>query len=114
MSLQIELSTSGAVQVVTLAGTLESSNVSKLKQQLEELVKETPSGIVLSLEDLDFLDSSGIGIILFGSKLSLSHRIPFLLSGPNEVVRQTIALTQIDRFLQVTPSLEVALERLAS
>ena len=114
MFLQIDVTKNGSVQVVALSGTLESSNVSKLKQQLESLLKETPSGLVLDLESLDFLDSSGIGIILYGAKLSLNQRVPFFLSGPNEVVRQTIALTQIDRFLQVTPSLDVALDRIAS
>ncbi|MET3505665.1 anti-sigma F factor antagonist [Halalkalibacter oceani] len=65
MSLQIDLQQKGSVLLVRLVGELDHHTAEKLRNQVEDnLAKQQIKHIVLNLEQLTFMDSSGLGVIL--------------------------------------------------
>lgn len=63
MSLQIELEQKGHVLLIRLEGELDHHAAKELKAKVEALIAQT-THIVLNLEKLSFMDSSGLGVIL--------------------------------------------------
>lgn len=65
MSLGIRMETKNDVLIVRLQGDLDHHTAIELRNQVDEVLKDTEiRHIVLSLADLEFMDSSGIGVIL--------------------------------------------------
>ncbi|NGQ94647.1 anti-sigma F factor antagonist [Brevibacillus sp. SYP-B805] len=66
MSLQIELETKRDVLVVRLQGELDHHTAEELRTKVDGVLTNHPDirHLVLSLADLAFMDSSGIGVIL--------------------------------------------------
>ncbi|SFE32291.1 anti-sigma F factor antagonist [Alteribacillus iranensis] len=65
MSLSVNLETKGNVLCIRLEGELDHHAAGKLRQQVDNVLQEKGiKHIVLNLEELTFMDSSGIGVIL--------------------------------------------------
>lgn len=65
MSLNIDLSKKGTVLLVRLEGELDHHTAVELRSQIDEKFNnENIKHIVLNLEQLSFMDSSGLGVIL--------------------------------------------------
>ncbi|MBC8080711.1 MAG: anti-sigma F factor antagonist [Gorillibacterium sp.] len=66
MSLHIEIEKgSRRTLIVRLAGELDHHSSEIVKQKMEEeLLRDNSINVVLSLKDLTFMDSSGLGVIL--------------------------------------------------
>ena len=65
MSLQIELESNRKTLIVRLKGELDHHTAEAVKVKLEHAIEhEQITHIILSLKDLNFMDSSGLGVIL--------------------------------------------------
>lgn len=65
MSLTLQVQHSHNVLIVRLCGELDHHTAEKVRQTIEkELEKEIYTHLVLNLADLEFMDSSGLGVIL--------------------------------------------------
>ncbi|CAM3238987.1 MULTISPECIES: anti-sigma F factor antagonist [Brevibacillus] len=65
MSLRIAMETRQDVLVIRLQGELDHHTAEELRSKVDEVLRTSPiRHIVLSLADLAFMDSSGIGVIL--------------------------------------------------
>lgn len=65
MSLQIDLEHNRKTLIVRLKGELDHHTADELKQRMEKAIDQGQlSHIILSLKALDFMDSSGLGVIL--------------------------------------------------
>ena len=65
MSLGISMETKNDVLIVRLQGDLDHHTAIELRNRVDEVLKNSEiRHIVLSLADLEFMDSSGIGVIL--------------------------------------------------
>jgi stage II sporulation protein AA (anti-sigma F factor antagonist) len=65
LSLHIELEHYRKALIVRLKGELDHHTADTVKQRMEEAIERGDSShIILSLKDLSFMDSSGLGVIL--------------------------------------------------
>src|SRR5665647_1460710 len=65
MSLQIELESNRKTLIVRLKGELDHHTAEVVKAKLEHAIQhEQITHIILSLKELNFMDSSGLGVIL--------------------------------------------------
>ncbi|NTU30159.1 anti-sigma F factor antagonist [Brevibacillus sp. HB1.1] len=65
MSLRVAMETRQDVLVIRLQGELDHHTAEELRKKADDLLRtSTIRHIVLSLADLTFMDSSGIGVIL--------------------------------------------------
>jgi anti-anti-sigma factor len=69
--------------------------------------------IVIDLSCIDFIDSSGLGVLVQLAKQCQDAAIEFLLVG-NARVAQTVKLVRLEEFLHLQPDLETALAVLIS
>lgn len=73
MSLQIELEYDKKALIVRLKGELDHHTAEMVKTRMEEAMKQQEvNNVILSLKELHFMDSSGLGVIIGRYKLITS------------------------------------------
>lgn len=87
--LRFDTSESGGVAVVALAGELDLAGAERLEQEIAGLgARPGVETVVLDLRALEFMDSSGLRLIVTsGSTLEASGRELALERGPETVMR---------------------------
>ncbi|WP_017325703.1 STAS domain-containing protein [Synechococcus sp. PCC 7336] len=97
----------GACRIVHLTGQLDSFSEPSFRKEMNQFVEQGPPHIILDMKAIDFLDSSGLGVLVqFAKKLSESGSLQ-VVSNPR--VTQTVKLVRLEKFLALQKSLEDAL-----
>jgi anti-sigma B factor antagonist len=97
------------ITVLELTGRLALGRESqRIETLVEELVKKRAGKVVLDLTGVEYIDSTGIGIIALASgKLRGAGGTMALVASEGRVL-QMIKLTQIDAILTVHPTVAAA------
>ena len=86
------------VRVVPV-GELDMATVPELEQQLRELEDAGFAQVVLDLRELDFLDSSGIRLIVTSDRFARSNGHDFTLIEGNPAIQRTLRVSGADELL---------------
>ncbi len=99
---------------VCISGDLDLYNASRVKEEAQRLWNDGRKRLIVDLEKLDYLDSSGIGVLLYlftSSQKRNGHVFFARISGS---VMKVITLTKLVGFLPITTTVEEAVEALAA
>jgi len=66
---EIKERNSGDVVILDIHGNLDAQSAPLLKVRLESLVSFGHNKIVINLTDVDFIDSTGVGSLIFGQRI---------------------------------------------
>jgi anti-sigma B factor antagonist len=97
----------GAV-VVHLAGELDLYNAPQVRTALEDVAGSNPARLVVDLADVEFVDSTVLGILI-EARRRLDDRRTFLLAAPGREVRRALEVSGLDRHFEVHDTVESAL-----
>lgn len=98
----------GAV-VVRLVGELDLYNAPEMREALLGLAAEAPERLVVDLAEVDFIDSTALGVLI-EARTKLPNRQAFLLAAPGLETHRALTISGLDRHLAVHPSVDSALE----
>ena len=89
--------------VVTMAlhGEVDILTVDEVRRSLTEAVESRPSAIVVDLSALSFIDSTGLGALIFGFQRAREAGIGFRLARPSPNVRQILTLSGLLEVVEV-------------
>jgi anti-sigma B factor antagonist len=96
--------------VVTVYGELDVASAPTLREQLIELVASGSHMLVLDLEGLDFLDSTGLGAIISALKRARTNGGDLRLVCTQSRIRRLFEITALDKAFPLFPSLDSAIE----
>ncbi|MFY9629794.1 MAG: STAS domain-containing protein [Methylocystis sp.] len=89
---------------------IDAHNASELKDLfLKVLEQEDGHDIIIDLDQVQFIDSSGLGALLSGLKNAGLRSRGFILAGLQPRVRSMFELTRLHRVFDIYPKLEEAL-----
>jgi anti-anti-sigma factor len=91
---------------------LNSVIAPNLKSEFVILSNEGIASIILDLENVKFVDSSGLSAILTANRIWNTGHLVLTNLTPN--VKKLITISRLDSILSITPTLEVAIESLNS
>ena len=100
--LDLESQTNGAVATVTVRGEIDLATAPQLREVLHELIQGGAQEIVLDCHGLEFLDSSGIGLLV-ASRKRLGAGGSLVIDSPPDHVRKVLELTGVTKELSVRP-----------
>ena len=88
---------------------LDAHNSSELKTQMLTLFDEGKNNIVIDLQDVRFVDSSGLGSLVSGFKNASARNGNLKLSGLQPQVKSMFELTRLHRVFEIFPGTEEAI-----
>src|SRR5213082_3883437 len=98
------------VTVLAPTGRLDVAGAPALKEAIGELVKNGPSKVVIDMEGISFVDSTGLGSVIAALKqIRGSEGGELRLAAPNQQVREVLELTSLDRVFPYYATVEEAL-----
>ncbi|GAB7386200.1 anti-sigma F factor antagonist [Bacillaceae bacterium] len=113
MALKIDLEILEDVLIVRLYGELDHHTSDQLRTSVEEMIeKHDIHHIVLSLADLRFMDSSGIGVILGRYKQIAQKGGKMVVCSINPTIHRLFELSGLFKILKIKESEAEALSLL--
>ena len=98
--------------VVRLAGELDDHMAARLRRELKETLKEYPSfSLLLNMEGLSFIDSSGVGVILGRYREMTREKRDIMLCGLGSQVKRVLDLAGVLKIVPCFGSEEEALNQ---
>jgi anti-anti-sigma factor len=83
--------------VLKLRGELDMLSATKLRETVESLVADHCDRVVFDLSDLEFMDSSGIAVLVFAA----NNIDTFELRNASPIIRRIIEVTGLTGFLRL-------------
>lgn len=96
MAFDAFLETNNNVAKITMQGELDASTAPQLKTKLEEAAAQEPKRLVLIMEDLEYMASAGLRMLIF-AKQKMGNGVDIYMVGTQEMVLDTIKKTGFDK-----------------
>jgi anti-sigma B factor antagonist len=96
----------GAV-ILHLAGELDLYNTPVLRQVLLDLCAEQPERLVIDLQQVTFVDSTGLGVLI-EARAMLRDRGALVLAAPGPDVQRALEISGLDRHIAVRDTVAAA------
>jgi anti-sigma B factor antagonist len=100
----------GARTVIAVAGEIDVYTAPTLRERLNELVASGHYDLVVDMENVEFLDSTGLGVLVGGLKRVRSYDGTLSLVCSQEKILKVFRITGLTKVFPIYPTLQEALE----
>lgn len=107
--MMIESRMANGVQILRLQGTLNAQTVTEIKAHIEDVLAGGCPLAVLDLENLDEIDSSGIGAVVSLLKRMRTQKRDVRIFRLRGTVKKLFELLRIDKSMEVFEDLDKAI-----
>jgi anti-sigma B factor antagonist len=108
MQLRTEVTELAGWTVVSVYGEVDVATAPDLRERLIELINEGHHRLVLDLEGVDFLDSTGLGTIIGALKRARTHGGDLRLVCTETRITRLFEITGLDKAVPLLPTLDAA------
>jgi anti-sigma B factor antagonist len=98
----------GNACVVKLGGELDLYNAPQVRETLLRVCADSPERVVVDLSEVEFIDSTALGVLIEARRELTNHRA-FLLAGPPLETRRALEISGLDKHFTVHDSVSEAL-----
>jgi anti-sigma B factor antagonist len=109
VELSVTTSRQGDVTVVNVAGEVDVYTAAQLRAALDEEVAAGHVELVVDLDEVTFLDSTGLGVLVGRLKLVRNHSGWLRLVCSNERILRVFRITGLDKVFGIHASVDEAL-----
>lgn len=102
------VSKDGIMILTVRAERIDAASAVQLKNQFRDLIADWNGRIVMDLEEVKFMDSSGLGAMVAALKLSGSRKLE--LAQLSKTVGKVFTLTRMDKVFTIHSDVETALK----
>jgi anti-sigma B factor antagonist len=95
--------------VISVGGEIHVSTAPEFQRRLDEAISRGKTAVVLDLSDVEFIDSTGLSVILNGLRRVTRQRGRMALVCTNPTVLRLFEITRLDTTFDIHESREEAL-----
>jgi anti-sigma B factor antagonist len=106
----MELSQEGTIHILTLRGRLDAPVAGLVKERLQALIDEGAARVVVNLNGVEFLDSSGLGVLVSTLRRIKEKKGEIKLAGLRPEVRSIFDITRVARLFHICPDVPASIE----
>lgn len=92
--------------------TINSEIAPELKAQLLILCQPEIEALIIDLQNVDNIDSSGIGAFLLAQRQMNEYGLPIILAGVNPIIISILQMLHLEELFDIFPSVEEAIKEL--
>ena len=89
------------IKVIQIDARLDTDNAFDVKQELLKVVHKHPNGVLIDCKKTEFIDSSGLAVLVSAMKTCNNMKIPFYLISLTPKVKQIIEITKLSAFFNI-------------
>ncbi len=108
MDLGFEVDQRGSYTVLAVRGEVDVYTAPRLRERLIELVSQGSHQVVVDLEGVDFLDSTGLGVLVGGLKRLRSHDGDMILVCTQPRILKVFEITGLTKVFSIHDTVESA------
>ena len=101
MNIDSKLNNENGFWDVSLQGELDVSTADKLKEHLHNLADEKILDMKINLENLDYIDSTGLGVIIGILKRIKVEDKEIYIKSPKDNVKKIFSITGLDKIFKM-------------
>ena len=90
-----------AVVVVALTGEIDLHHTPEMHKTLVTICQKQPAQLVINLEDVSYIDSSGIGTLVEVFRRINGYKGKLALCGLSDRVHSVFEITKLDHFFKI-------------
>lgn len=110
--MEIKLRKYKDIYILDLAGEMDLYNAPRVKETYLKLREKQAEKYVINMEQVEYIDSSGIGTLIQIHSLSRGNGTTLMLTNVHGTVKKVLTLTRLDGFLPVSDTLEQAIKEM--
>lgn len=108
MDLDLDVTDRGEYSVLSVRGEVDVSTAPRFRERLIELVNDGRCKVVADLSEVDFLDSTGLGVLVGGLKRLRSHDGDLTLVCPQSRILKVFEITGLTQVFSIHESVDAA------
>lgn len=112
--MELKLRNQSGVTVVEIEGEIDLFHANKLKQLVNKLFENNVKRIVINMQEVTYIDSSGIGALLHIFSETKKRRLQIFFSNIHGSVKKVIELTKLTGYFPIVNDVDEAIEQLSS
>lgn len=89
------------IKILALSGRFDVTNASAVRDWFDEVVEDEPPYLVVNLEEVEFMDSTGLSTLVHGMKRSREHNGDLHLCHLQQSVRIIFELTRLAQWFEI-------------
>ena len=99
------------IRIFKLNGRLDSNTSPELEEKIFEAIEKGSTQMVVDFEDLDYISSAGLRVILKTTKTLKRSEGKIILCSMQDYVREVFEIAGFDTFLPIAVRMDDALEK---
>ena len=99
----------GQTLVIKTDARIDGTNAREFQDDLQAAIEETDRSVILNFEDLTYISSAGIRVILMVAKTLQRREGVIALCSLSEALREIFEISGFDKIIAIHPTLEDAL-----
>lgn len=104
---------SNGVRILVVRGDLDNHLSTDLRDHLESALSDSPAPLLVDLEEVTFMDASGVGVLVEAFKNARESGSGIRLVAPSAPAQRLLDLTDTDDVFPIDPDLDAAYARVA-
>ena len=108
--MQIKEDKVGGISVLQINGRVDVSNAKILKNKVQDLIGHGAVNFLIYMDKVDYIDSSGLGILVACLKAANSAGGTIKIAGLKEYPKQVFQTMRLDRVFQLHDEMGQALD----
>jgi anti-sigma B factor antagonist len=97
--------------VIRVAGEIHATSAPEFSERLNQAIARGKTGIVLDLTAVEFIDSTGLSVLLNGLRRVTRARGTMVLACANPTVLRLFEITKLDSTFEILADCDEAIER---
>lgn len=98
--------------VIRVAGEIHATTAPEFSERLNAAIADGKTGVILDLTGVEFIDSTGLSVLLNGLRRVTRVRGSMVLACANPTVLRLFEITKLDSTFDIVPSCDEAIARL--
>jgi len=100
---EVTIEERGSSVHAALRGELDISTATRLEESLARIEADQPELVVIDLSGLDFMDSTGLRLLISADQRARDAGRRLVLVQGNDMVQRVLRLTRLDERLEIVP-----------
>ena len=100
----------GDVTIISCQGRVDAYSSPHFKEYLKDLIDKRHTRVIIAMEQVEFLDSSGLGALVACLRKAKEKKGDIKISGLTPEVRSIFDMTRVSRLFEIYPDTSSAMK----